>query len=381
MTDLELLFLVLGIIYVWECAWWGRRDAVGFRTWFGSRWKVLHPGRLLGNQRGGFAFAHPLPPLGTLLTSNPWPLSLSPEAVLAYVAPAIDSANRLPQTAGFLLFDEIQTIEARGKKVRANGKLLLKAGSASRAAHIADTLQRLRQKTAAERPRAIADVIEGLFDTKAIRLRWELFQKEIAGLRWAANFLFVYLFLLAPALIWYFGLESTWKWLLLALLGCTSTVTVLFHRAHKRLFPEAEDERFTHSIIVLLSPASSIRALDLLSRPLLENFHPLATAQVFCKETAFAGLAQACLRELRYPALPLCPRPEPAAQAAESYARALVLKSLETFLKRNSLQPETLLRPPPQEPGCRSFCPRCQAQFTAAAGSCPDCGGLELLPF
>ena len=82
MSDLELLFLVLVVIYGWECACWVRRGSVALRTWFGRRWRLAHPGELLGNQRGGFVFAPPLPPLGTVLTGNQYPLSLSAEAAL-----------------------------------------------------------------------------------------------------------------------------------------------------------------------------------------------------------------------------------------------------------------------------------------------------------
>jgi len=380
-TDLELLFLVLGIVYIWECACWLKRGAVGFRTWLGSRWKVMHPGRLLGNQKGGMILAHPLPPLGILLTSNPWPLSLSPEAVLAYV-PGTDPASWVSQPAGFVLFDQIQSVQASGKNVRVNGQALLQAASLTLASHIAHALQTLRQTAARQRARAIEKLIEDTFDTQAVRERWEEFRTETASLRFAANVLFAYLFLAAPALIWHAGLSFTWKWLLVALLVCTSNIAFLFHRAHKRLYPQAQDERFTNCLIVLLSPASAIRAVDLLARPLLERFHPLATARVLCNETAFIGLARGFLRELCYPALPLCPRPDPAARAAESYARELALGSLKNFLRRNSLEPDELLRPPaPQDPTCHSFCPRCGAQFTAAAGSCQDCGGVALCPF
>ena len=72
MSDLQLLFLVLALLYGWECACWVGRGSVAIRSWLGRRWRITHPGTLLGNQRGGFVFAHPLPPLGTLdnLISN-----------------------------------------------------------------------------------------------------------------------------------------------------------------------------------------------------------------------------------------------------------------------------------------------------------------------
>jgi hypothetical protein len=146
MTDLELLFLVLGIIYIWECAWWAKRGSVGFRTWLGYRWRMVYPGRLLGNQRGGLVFAHPLPPLGALLNSNAWPLSVSADAILAYVPPAIDPAGRAAQSAGFVLFEQIQRIDTKGKKVRLNGQVLLNTASATFASHVAGTLQSLRKR-------------------------------------------------------------------------------------------------------------------------------------------------------------------------------------------------------------------------------------------
>src|SRR5947207_2248378 len=98
MSDLELLFLVLVFIYGLECACWLRSGSVAFLTWFGRRWRAVHPGAIVGNQRGGFIFAPPLPPLGTLLAGSQFPLSLSPETVLAYVAPSVNPGGRPVQT-------------------------------------------------------------------------------------------------------------------------------------------------------------------------------------------------------------------------------------------------------------------------------------------
>ncbi len=382
MTDVQLLFLVLGVIYLWECAFWAGRTSVNIRTWLGKRWRVAPPSVWLGNQRGSIVFAHPFPPLGTLLSSNPWPLSVSPEAVLAYVPPNLHLARRPLQTSAFFRFDDIQSIEARGKKVWVNGQLLLKTASPTFASYIADTLQSIRRAKAPERARLLEKLVERGFDTKVVEKLSEQFQQSSARLRLTANFLFVYLFAIAPFVIWLFGLSGTWPWLLGGTLVCTIVITVLFHRAHKRLFASAEDERFTHSIIVLLSPASAVRVLDLLARPLLEAAHPLATVRVFCSHDAFVGLARDFLRELRFPALPLCPRPDHLAQETEQAARALSIRTLETFLRRNQLDPEALLQPPvAADPSSRSFCPRCHAQFTMPTGTCPDCGGLPLVAF
>ncbi len=131
MSDLQWLFLVLAGLYGWECACWIRHGTVAFSAWRGRNWREAHPGRWFGNQRGGFVFAHPLPPLGTFLAANQFPLSLSPEAALAYVATNVNPGWRPAQTDRFLPFDAIREVRAHGKKVTVNGELWLMAATAS----------------------------------------------------------------------------------------------------------------------------------------------------------------------------------------------------------------------------------------------------------
>jgi hypothetical protein len=382
MSDLELLFLVLVLVYAWECACWLRRGSVAFRTWLGRRWRIVHPGALLGNQRGGVIFACPLPPLGTVLTGNQFPLSLSAEAVLAYTAPSINPGWRPPQTGKLLRADEIRTIEAVRNKVRINGEVLVKTASPTFAANVAQRLRSWSQAAPAEREKLLRKLFGDSLDVKAIEHRWQEFQEETRSLHFLASFLFGYLFVFAPVLIRFFGLGRTWLALLLGLLACTTGAALLFHRAHKHFYPNAEEERFTHFLLILLAPATTIRTADVLSRPLLEEFHPLAIAKVLCPEATFREFARRILVELYHPGLPVCPRDEPAAQAAERHSRTLLQTAVEEFLRRNGVNPEELVKPPARtEEGCLSYCPRCQAQFTTAEGVCADCGGLPLVRF
>jgi len=382
MSDLELLFLVLALIYIWECACWVPRGSVAFRTWFGSHWRAAHPGGLLGNQRGGFIFAHPFPPLGTLLTATQFPLSLSSEAVLGYVASSINPGARPAQTEKFFRFDDIRTVEGTGKKVRVNGQVLLQAASWRLAERIAERLRELSRLDPAKRESALETMARASLDTKAIKGRWEDFKLLSANVRLLANSLFGYLFVFAPFLIWHLGLSGCWLGLLSGLLALTFATALVFRRAHKTLYPPAQDERFTHFLTILLSPATTLRAHDVLSRPLLETFHPLALAKVFCAERQFRAFARRVLLEIRYPALPVCPREEAEAQATERYSRAVLRKAVEKFLKQSGIDPEELAQPPaPADETCRSYCPRCLAQFTTREGVCADCGGLALISF
>ena len=179
-----------------------------------------------------------------------------------------------------------------------------------------------------------------------------------------------------------YGLKLSWAGLLVGLIAVATATAVLFHRAHKALYPEAEDERFTHFIMVLLAPTVAMRAHDALSRPLAESYHPLAAAKLFCGENQFSGFARKVLLDLRNPALPVCPSDNAAAQAVESAARGLLRSAVEEFLKQNGVDPDELCRPlAPADESCRACCPRCEAQFTTATGNCADCGGLPLVPF
>jgi hypothetical protein len=381
MSDLELLFLVLTVLYGWECSCWLRRGSVAFVTWFGRRWRVFHPGSLLGNQRGGLIFAPPLPPLGTLVAGNQFPLSLSPEAVLAFVSPSMNPGWRPPQTGKLFRWDEIRDIETSGKKVLVKGQVLLNAVSTTFAQWLAEELRQLGRLAPSKRASAIEKIIRDRFDTRAIERRWKEFQRQTASTKLLTNCVFTHLFIVAPILLSRWGLRPCWLGLVLGLFAMTITTAILFRRVHKSYYPGADEERFTHFLTILLAPATTIRAHDVLSRPLLESFHPLAIAKVFCSDQEFREFARGTLREVSHPGLPLCPRDELLAQAAEAHTRVVLLKTIEAFLKRNGLAPETLLLPPtPTDEACRSYCPRCLAQFTTPTGACTDCGGLELAP-
>jgi len=381
-SDLELLFLVLVCLYGWECACWLRRGSVGFRTWLGRRWRAVHPGALVGNQHGSFILAPPLPPLGYILTGNQFPLSLSAEGVFAYVSPTVNPGPRPQQTGLFFRFDKIQSAEVKGKKLLINGAMAVKAYSPGSAQYLASCVRQLVKAPASERAAAIEKIFRDTFDSKAAKNRWREFQKQTGAMRWLVNALFLYIFVLVPGVIWHLGLRLSWMGLLAGLLVLTASIAIEFRRAHKVFYPEAEDERFTHFLTTLLSPVTAIRAQDILSRPLLETFHPVAIAAVLCTPEEFRELAGRVVRDVQFPAMPVCPASQPEAESTERAARAALRKVLEAFLKRHKIEPDDLMRAPqPLDDACRAYCPRCLSQFTDKQGSCFDCGGLQLREF
>jgi len=162
----------------------------------------------------------------------------------------------------------------------------------------------------------------------------------------------------------------------------TGVITFLFRRAYRVLYPDATDERFSQCLMVLLFSPAAMRAHDLLSRSLLERFHPVAVAATLCAGADFRRFARQILLDLQHPALPLATEGKPEHAAIEAAARAQTLAAVELTVRSAGATPAELTRPPlPLDPTCRAFCPRCHAQFTSPDLRCTDCGGLPVRAF
>jgi hypothetical protein len=382
MGDLESLLLVITAIYLTECAVWVRRSSVAVQRNWGGRWHLRHPGVVLGNARGAVVMANPLPPLGNVLLSHPFPVSLSTQAMLSFTAVCLDAGGRPPQTARWLRYSDAQTIAAEGRSVLVNGAAFVKASSSAAARRQADLLRKLKAVHEDERAPAIRRTLAATLDARAARKRWEEFEKQSPRLRRLGNVLFLYLFLLAPGLIWCFGFRIAGLWVAAGLLVLTFTIGWHFWRAHGVLYPDGSEERFTPFLTMLLAPPTAVRAHDLLARRLVENFHPLAVAELFCPGAPFERLARRVLLDLRFPLLPRAPSAEAAVVQTEEWFRGVLLEECERAVQRAGLKPLELTRPPARsEATHRSYCPRCDAQFEVESGTCADCGGRELVAF
>jgi hypothetical protein len=378
MSDVQLLFLILAFVYGWECAFWIERGSVVFRSWLGKNWQIAYPGILLGNQRGGVVLGHPIPPLGTFMASGELTLLLGPKGVSAA---HFSEPNSPPFPRGkWFSWEEITKVTLKGKTILLNQQFFLKAASPSMAIQIRALFLKLKDLKIAEREKAIKEFVQEMFDTSRIKSIWKQFLEQTRYLPLATNGLFVHLFVLSPALIALVGLRSTWIVLLTAAMALSCTTAIFFHRAHKILFPTAEDERFTHFIILLLSPATAIRARDVLSRTLFEGCHPLAVAKVFVSDKVFSNEAREFVRQGRYPVRATAL--EASTQETQRHWNTLRQKMLEDFIRQNGLDPEQMVQAPERaDETCLSYCPRCRAQFTTREGICTDCGGLQLVPF
>jgi len=382
MGELESLGLILTLIYLAECLVWVRRGAVAVIQWWGCGWRLAYGGAVISNQHGGFLFANPLPPLGTVFLGHPFQVSLSDEAVFAYSAACLSPAGRAIQTGKFLRWDDVRGIKADGRAVRINGDVFCRTGSPMQTRRLVDLLRRIQEASPSNRGIIIKKALAESFDTEQVRARLEEFTRRTNWLRTAALSLFLYLFVVTPVVIAQFGLRRSVWGLVAGLLAHTITAAILFRHAHKAFFPADNDERFVAVLTVCLAPLTAIRACDLLSRHVLAGFHPLAIVGVLCAPGEFKEFARRVFLDLKHPILPVCPVTDPKTIETEQDFRAKQLDTVEAVLRRAHVSVEKLIAPPTRsEAGNQSYCPRCDAQFIVVQGTCADCGGLDLKAF
>lgn len=382
MTELQWLFAILAGLYAWECLGWIRHGGVVFSALTTTRWRIQHPTSAVGNHHGGFILAMPFPPLGSLLVANQLPFSVGPTGALFFVSTNLNRGWRPPQSGRFLTWDEVQRLRRDGKKLFFGKEKIHTASTATLASHFFKLLSTLEKIPAETREPAIKQLLSEAMDVKRIATQLEQLRSHTRSIRMLANTLFVHVFVVAPILIALIGIKSAWLGLVVVMLALTFSMATLFRRAHREFYPNAKDDRFTHTLTTALAPATSMRAHDILSRPLLESFHPLAVARVLLVEQQFRSFARNRLLDLRHPLLPICPNLKPAAVAAEKFFRGASLEITEAWLKQGGIEPDELCLPPkPLDEACRAYCPRCEAQFTSAEHGCSDCGEIVLIEF
>ncbi len=361
MSDLELLYVVMVAFYLWECTHWLGSANVPFVSWFGAAFRITRPFFVANSREGGLVFASAVPMAGTLFVSAEWPVAMSPSGV----------ANR---DGGVLRFDDQPRLESRRRWLMAKGRRFARAASGSHAQWLAKAFNDACAAAAPDRPGRMKQLLRDTLDVKqAADRRLEFNRTAFRSSAMAAG-LFLYMFLIAPVLVWRMSLIQIWPYLLCGLALLCLVNAVAFHCAHKRLHPGLDDERFSDLLMVLLFPPAGMRARDFLSRPALERFHPLALAKALCADDAFAALAGRTLRELRYP-LPTEATTSGDAQPIWEWHRQTLLEEAEGLVTQGGLSVNQLTAVPARsEPESRAFCPRCNIQFTRTEGTCSDCG-------
>lgn len=357
MRELATLFLIVLLVYLFQCLCWAPPSAQVFS---------LEPSGEKGRKKRGFLWsalklaghwANPLPPLQPLMVvAWPW-FQPGPEAMQV----AQDDAT--PVSVAW----EQLTLTRSGSKLLCNGMVVSQGGADQIKSH-AEFLGKLKQARVKERKRLIEAWLRKATDAAAVEDRLKLFCHKSRWLDITVNLQFFLLFLIVPMAFFRFGSKALWP-MVAAVITTSVFIAWQSWRLHKRFFPGDGDARFKSVFGAVLSPINAIRAGDTLARDLLAGFHPLAVAGVVCGQQEFEAFAGEQLRANKFGRL-----------GTNWYEEQLQL-ALARMLQKRGVDPARLLAAPERETNCVLYCPRCRAQYTKPREDCADCGYGELLKF
>ncbi len=379
MSGRESLLLALVVLHLLEGVLWLSHGTLLFRKTLRRSFDWLQPGGTVGNRRGGFGFVSPLPPFTGVFAAKLLPLALSDEGVAAFQTEVLPGTTTLQRSGKSIGWSALKDVHADERKLRLNGDVFCEGDSVHQAHELAKLLRQLAAAKEAQRPELIRTLIADSLDLKRLEKTRADFDKATAFLRTASLVLTAFLLVLGPVTIWQFGwLPALW-FILPALFLQTGLITAKLRKLHRQLYPTADDDRFRLTLLCFMAPLVAMRAPAILSRSLLEGFHPLAVAAHLLDKESFNPLARSWWHDLSHPILPAVPADVAAAQIVASF-RDLQRDAVKRFLTGQGLDGDDLLKPGPRtDPSHARVCPRCETQFTSAATQCRECGGIVLV--
>ena len=364
MNELLFLFPILFLVYVLQCIASAPNSSEVFFLGRRRRGRRLRSALQVGHSGKKLFFLNPfLPFVGAALTDpSPFRVSLDSAGELLRIESLIPPVGSGPPE---LSFDVPHKFTAWEKEVLLDGTLFFPARSEGEAKRLAAFLEKLGSEPSKRRPALLKKYYRDMFAIETIDERLAEYSRVTEMLHVACFYLFFFIFLIAPALVFIRGLYRLWPMLLAYLVVSTLLVLWLYRRAYRRLYPLDRGETLSHMIGIALSPFAAIRANDPLAANLFTGFHPVAVARSTLPEKEFLEFAGFELRKMKYLS------PDDAG-----------LRSFTEFLAREKVDIGILLAPPALESKrSRSFCPVCLAQYVIDTGVCQDCGNIALKAF
>jgi hypothetical protein len=366
-SDLAELYVVLAIIYWFECAAFVPRRALGVAQRFG-RWgarRVFAPG---AGWARGFVFGELWPPLSPALVAEPLPLVAGPDGL------RVDDGAFVP-------WEEAERIAAEATHLVVNGQRALLA--TRRAAHAAaEAFDGLSAQARPERERRLRRWLDARFDDDAIEARLPALWRETLPPRIAANVLWVTVFAGLPVLLW--TPLATWFVVVGAVaVAAWIAAAVLFERAVRRSSWFSRELRpdVGKRIAAVASPLATMRASDHFARELAGDLDPLAVAAPLVSAAQLSALGRARLVDLKWRRAD----DAPAGGAADlDWWRREVGKRVERVLRARGVDPDALLAEPRRDGAdVVAWCPSCLAQYREMPTACANagCEGIDVRAF
>ena len=379
MTEGQTLFAILSLLYLSDCLVWIGRRTVLFSSRWCHRWRVIWAGDYFGNNDGSIALLNPLPFLGSNFSGHWVPVSISPTGVCAFTLQALQGNTRPLQTGVVLPYEEISDSRAEGKHLLINGSRFAKCGTMEQAEFIAELIRRVSSESTKKREELIRESLVVQFAKDHAFNRFAHVSDLATELRLPCSAFFIFLYLVTPIMVSAYGLSRFVIPVAIIMLLSAVLVSIKYFRAHKTLYPAQSHERLTNLVKMILCPPAAIRAVDLLTLDAMVRFHPLVLAHLLLRSDSLS-FARVVISDLKYPIRN--DLTDPQALSVVSWHAACELDACTKFLEsQNVTILHDLLAPPAWDGVSSTYCPRCSCQFATCSSECPDCPGVELLPF
>lgn len=376
----QTLLLILVLLYLSECLIWVKRESVAFVSAWGSRWRLSVPPSWMGNASGGILLLNPLPPAGRVFLSHLFPISISPSGICAFNLQTLPSEARSPyQTGQFLPFNKIKDSSSDGAYLVINKEKFTKCATTKQAHALAKLIAAMAKASATKRESMARTWVVKQFavDDAAVLLKESA--SLIEPIQQMGVILFLFLFVFTPSLAFTFGSAPLIIPVAAVMVALAIEIAIMFHRAHKKLYPAESSERLESLVKMILCPPVSIRAADILTKNLLAQYSPIVLASVL-PGSGEQQFVRSYILDLKHPL-----RHEISEADAEKTIEWTASEQLNVCMdhakKGRYLTPEELLAPAQREENSISYCPRCRCQYVVTDGECPDCPGVELVDF
>lgn len=369
-------WIVLGVVaacfYLLECcAWISRPCRACFRHALSGRWRAAAAADLIGNDRGGLLLTSPFDWSGAVVQSCEWPVTVSPDGVVN-----VGVVERDEQDPDYIAFKDIERIRPVLEAVLINERVRIATPSAVAAAELAAYLEELKSVRRRERDKLIQSTIADRVSVRDIDTRWKWFHAETRMVRLASMIATAWLFVVAPITLLLVGPLASWAYLLAGLLLSGIATSILYFRAHRRMFRAAASDRWTHALSMTFFPLAACRACDRLSKEVMWRFEPVALIAALCGPQSSSDVIRPVVFDLW--------RPVAATQHADlaacrAWHHEVLRKQVSEMLRAADCDP--LAAPNPEDASMAAFCPRCHTQYAEGRETCSACADVALEPF
>ena len=354
---LQILFPYLVLFYLIDCIAYVGHQHLLFSSHFGRYFKIKKPGlHLVG-----------LLPTSEAFVSHNLPIFLTSSGV--YSLPDEYRAGNTQykaQNLRFIAYEDIIKVEADGKAMKVNGKVIIKFPSSTSAKQMTEVIRELIYLEPSDRYEKICAFLDettnlqGIFASR--ENHWPLTYVKILS-----SVLFINMFGTLPVVL-YSGLSTYTNLLVIVFLLVLLYLLILImaYIVRRKVIGTATGQKMFVSTI--LSPVTAMHILKDLTKEMYTRFDYLAIAAALLPSHEFQSAMREELLRITY-----VKEEEKNAELKKFWS--LRENALISLLAETGIGVQELLTTPKrQDPSAASYCPMCLSEYRTGNDKCADCG-------